>query len=83
MSTLLYSQHPSSNNSSASFLNSAPVEISTVKGYQDFLNARKTPTNTIFSDDKTSAYVLASDVVIATVRGRAMEHLLAMAGETD
>lgn len=84
MSSAIYGNNNNKrSSSSAAFLNSAPVEISTVEGYQDFLDQTRIPTNTVFSDDKKSAFILREDNVVATVRGKAMDHLLEIAGEMD
>ncbi|EDO17022.1 hypothetical protein Kpol_1065p38 [Vanderwaltozyma polyspora DSM 70294] len=82
MSTLLYKQGPDFTDSTGSFLNSAPVEISTVKGYHDFIAKQKKYDNiqTIFNDNKSEGYVLRDSEVIANITGDARDYLLELAG---
>lgn len=60
-----------------SFLASAPVELTTVSGYNDFLRSYKSKsTSTLFNDDKSQGYVVKDGEVLATITGEAREYLL-------
>lgn len=85
MSTLLYKQGSDFTNSTGSFLQSAPVEISTVKGYHDFLAKQKEAYNiqTVLNDDKSLGHVLKDNEVIATIVGKARDYLLDIAGSAN
>ncbi|QEU61710.1 hypothetical protein KDRO_E05900 [Kluyveromyces lactis] len=70
--------------STGSFLNSAPVELTSIKGYQDFIAKQKKLKNQVttqLSEDKSVGYVLNDSEVLATVSGEAKEYLLALSGE--
>lgn len=75
----IYQQPGEVNQSSGSFLASAPVELLTVKGYEEFLDKQKKlriDVSTVMSEDKSCAYVMKGNEVVATVAGEALEHLL-------
>ncbi len=71
--------------STGSFLNSAPVELTSVKGYQDFIAKQrklKRSVSTQLSEDRSMWYVLHDSEVVATVTGDAKDYLLQLSGET-
>lgn len=75
----LYKNNDTINQSTGSFLQSAPVELTTVKGYEEFIakqQALKHSTSTVFNDDKSIGYVLKDGEVIATISGDAKDYLL-------
>ncbi|SCW03695.1 LAFE_0G16182g1_1 [Lachancea fermentati] len=79
----LYKQNSNITQSTGSFLASAPVELTTVKGYEDFMaKQQKSNANvtTILSEDKSCGYVLKGGEAIATISGEAKDHLLALTG---
>ncbi|CCE61454.1 hypothetical protein TPHA_0A03780 [Tetrapisispora phaffii CBS 4417] len=79
MSTLLYKQGVEFTDSTGSFMKSAPVEISTVKGYNDFISKYNKSTHdiqTIFNEDKSIGKVLVNDEYVATIIGDAKDYLL-------
>lgn len=75
----IYQQPGEVNQSSGSFLASAPVELLTVKGYDEFLAKQKklqVDVTTVMSEDKSCAYVMRGSEVVATVAGEALNHLM-------
>ncbi|AET41266.1 uncharacterized protein Ecym_7446 [Eremothecium cymbalariae DBVPG len=72
-----------SNGSTGSFLTSAPLELTTVKGYNEFLKTKRaTMTSTLFSDDKSTGYVVRDGEVLATITGEARDYLLKLFGSS-
>ncbi|CCD22923.1 uncharacterized protein NDAI_0A07690 [Naumovozyma dairenensis CBS 421] len=75
-----------SSHSTTSFLTSAPVELTTRKGYEDFINNRKHKDfklSTVLkpNDGALDGYVLKDGGdVIAIVKGEAMDYLNEIAG---
>lgn len=70
--------------STGSFLNSAPVELTSVKGYEDFIakqSKSKHQITTQLSADNSVGYVFNGTEVIATVSGEAKDYLLELSGE--
>ncbi|SCU94458.1 LANO_0E06832g1_1 [Lachancea nothofagi CBS 11611] len=77
----LYQQPGDITQSSGSFLASAPVELLTVKGYDEFIAKQKklkVDVATVVSEDKSCAYVMSGSDVVATVGEEALEHLLSL-----
>ncbi|CEP63827.1 uncharacterized protein LALA0_S09e03400g [Lachancea lanzarotensis] len=75
----LYQQTGEVTQSSGSFLASAPVELLTVKGYDEFLAKQKKhniDVTTVLNEDKSCAYVMRDTEVVATVGEEALDHLL-------
>lgn len=87
MPSTLYKQSNNFTHSTGSFLKSAPVELTTVSGYNDFvekLNKKDgTEISTILSEDKSQGYVLQDGETIATIHGEAKDYLLSLGGVTD
>ncbi|AAS51623.1 ADL297Wp [Eremothecium gossypii ATCC 10895] len=74
-------QSSESTGSTGSFLASAPVELTTVNGYNDFLKSHKSKrTSTLFNDDCSRGYVMMDDKVLATITGEARDYLLELFG---
>ena len=72
MSSALYKQNTNFTHSTGSFLQSAPVELTTVSGYQEFLKKQ---------EKKSHGYVLKDGEVIANIIGEAKDYLLDLAGQ--
>lgn len=87
MSSTLYKQSTNFTHSTGSFLKSAPVELTTVTGYNDFIKKLNSKDgdkiSTILSEDKSEGYVLQEGEVIATIHGEAKDYLLSLGGVTD
>lgn len=86
MSSALYKQNTNFTHSTGSFLKSAPVELTTVKGYNDFvskLEKKNDKISTILREDKSQGYVLQDGEVIATIYGEAKDYLLSLGGMTE
>lgn len=69
--------------STGSFLNSAPVELTSADGYQDFIAKQERANRSVttqLSEDRTVGYVLDESEVIATVSGEAKDYLLELSG---
>lgn len=65
--------------STGSFLSSAPVELTTIIGYQDFISKQrklKHSISTVFDEYKNIGYVLKDNEIIATISGEAKDYLL-------
>lgn len=79
MSSALYKQNTNFTHSTGSFLQSAPVELTTVSGYQEFLKKQEKKNyeiQTVLSEDKSHGYVLKDGEVIANIIGEAKDYLL-------
>lgn len=77
MSATLYKQSNNLSTSTNSFLNSAPVELTSVTGYRDFVKRySNSKISTILKKDQTEGYVIKDGEVIANVVGEALAHLL-------
>ncbi|SCU92190.1 LAMI_0E09186g1_1 [Lachancea mirantina] len=80
----IYKQSSNITQSTGSFLASAPVELLTVQGYEDFLAKQEKlhrDVTTVLSEDKSCGYVMKGTEVIATIAGEARDHLLSLMGE--
>ena len=74
---VLYKQSDNASKSTNSFLKSAPVELTTVIGYQDFLKRYShSSLSTVLKEDHTEGYVIKDGDVIATVVGEALQYLI-------
>ncbi|SMN21848.1 similar to Saccharomyces cerevisiae YBR085C-A Putative protein of unknown function [Maudiozyma saulgeensis] len=74
---ILYKQPDNMSKSTNSFLKSAPVELTTVAGYKDFVKRYShTAFTTVLKEDQTEGYVIKDGDVIATVLGDALKHLI-------
>ncbi|AMD18726.1 HBL176Cp [Eremothecium sinecaudum] len=72
-------QSSESTGSTMSFLASAPVELTTVAGYNDFLRSHKSrSTSTLFSDDGSLGYVMEDGRILATITGEARHSLIGL-----
>lgn len=83
MSSTLYKQSGNFTHSTGSFLKSAPVELTSVTGYDEFINKlgrHNDKVSTILSEDKSQGYVLQDGEVIATIHGEAKDYLLSLGG---
>ncbi|KAL6939656.1 hypothetical protein ACO0RG_003501 [Hanseniaspora osmophila] len=72
----------STQGSSSSFFQSFPVDLTTVKGYLEFIQKKGGPSKVIteFNEDKSGGVVLnGKGDKIATVSGEAMEYLIKLA----
>ncbi|QLQ79762.1 hypothetical protein HG537_0C04110 [Torulaspora globosa] len=87
MPSSLYKQSSNFTHSTGSFLKSAPVELTTVSGYNDFIERLNKKDggqiSTILSEDKSQGYVLQDGETIATIHGEAKDYLLSLGGVTD
>ena len=84
MSSALYKQNTNFTHSTGSFLQSAPVELTTVSWYQEFLKKQEKKNyeiQTVLSEDKSHGYVLKDGEVIANIIGEAKDYLLDLAGQ--
>lgn len=76
MSTL-YKLNQDVSNSTNSFLTSAPVELTSVKGYEDFINkSNKLNYTTVLKEDLSQGFVMSGSDVIANVYGEAKDYLV-------
>ncbi|CCE93008.1 uncharacterized protein TDEL_0F01970 [Torulaspora delbrueckii] len=87
MSSTLYKQSTNFTHSTGSFLKSAPVELTTVTGYNDFIKKLNKKDgdkiSTIIAEDKSQGYVLQDGETIATIHGEAKDYLLSLGGITE
>ncbi|GMM57454.1 hypothetical protein DAKH74_040700 [Maudiozyma humilis] len=73
----LYKQSDNASKSTNSFLRSAPVELTSVKGYDDFQQRyAHAEVSTVLKEDHSIGYVLKNGDVIATVQGAALANLI-------
>lgn len=80
MSTL-YKQSTNFTHSTGSFLQSAPVELVTVSGYQEFIDKNEKHNkkiSTMLSEDKSIGYALLDGQVVATIHGEAKDYLVSL-----
>ncbi|CCC71799.1 hypothetical protein NCAS_0I01310 [Naumovozyma castellii] len=82
MSSTIYNTKANFSHSTGSFLRSAPVELTTRAGYEDFIRKQNTADiSTILEKDNGSqGYILKNNEVIATVSGEAKDYLYELAG---
>ncbi|KAL6942155.1 hypothetical protein ACO0QE_003321 [Hanseniaspora vineae] len=72
----------STQGSSSSFFQSFPVDLTTVKGYLEFVQKKGGPSKVIteFNEDKSGGFVMNSKGdKLATVSGEALDYLMKMA----
>lgn len=83
MSSTLYKQSTNFTHSTGSFLQSAPVELVTVSGYDEFIaknEKHNKKISTILNEDKSMGYAMQDGQVVATIHGEAKDHLLSLGG---
>ncbi|CAL9736166.1 hypothetical protein MOSE0_J03532 [Monosporozyma servazzii] len=82
-SSRLYNMKSGSSHSSSTFLHSAPVELTTVSGYQAFLNniseKQRRKCVTVLKEDMSQGYILEDGDVIAHIYGEAKTYLVSQA----
>ncbi|CCK72321.1 uncharacterized protein KNAG_0J02410 [Huiozyma naganishii CBS 8797] len=77
----LYKLSSEYSHSTNSFLRSAPVELTTVEGYRDFIEKKAGPNcTTVLEDDMSRGYIVKDEQVIADIYGAARDHLVQLAG---
>lgn len=76
----LYNMNSSHSHSSSTFLHSAPVELTTVSGYKDFINniseKQRRKCVTVLKEDMSQGYILEDGDVIANIYGEAKTYLV-------
>lgn len=83
MTSTLYKQSGNFTHSTGSFLQSAPVELLSVSGYQEFIAKNEKhgkKISTILSEDKSVGYAMLEGQVVATIHGEARDYLLSLSG---
>lgn len=75
-----YNMNSGSSHSSSAFFHSAPVELTTVEGYKEFVNNISTKHRgkyvTVLKEDMSQGYILEDGDVVANIYGEAKNYLV-------
>ncbi|CAL9731861.1 hypothetical protein MOUN0_M07096 [Monosporozyma unispora] len=76
----IYNMNSGSSHSSSTFFHSAPVELTTISGYKDFLNniseKQRRKCVTVLKEDMSQGYILEDGDIIANIYGEAKTYLV-------